>query len=568
MKLALALTGDAVTCTAGDGTLSHRFAVRYERERVLALTRTVAGVLERATHVRGLSAANLDDLRHAGDELCRSLLAPEIQDALRRQQGPLLLELDEALVLVPWELLHDGERFLCRRFDVGRAVSTAQPPRGVAARGVGTPMRVLVLASDPAGDLPQAGAEAEALVAELDRHPGVRAHLLASPDLAAVRRLLKDFDAVHYAGHADADGAGGPSGEGGGGWRLADGRLTPGGVVELAGGLPLPLIVFANACRSGPTRPWEGEPGGLYGQCNAFLLAGVRYYVGTQWDVVDAGSAAFAVAFWGEIGAGASVGAAVRRARERVALARGEDDLGWAPYVLYGDPAFAPLGRRAEPDTRTLLPSPRALAGRKSMPFKRPLAPTDAAAGAAASAAAPARGGRRRALLALGLALALGAGGVAAHRALGPAGAPAGARPQTLALLGIRAGPSIEEGAAAEAAGLESCLLVGLSRGRRVRLVDRARITAFLAEARDGGLALASDDRQASAAGRALRADYVLYGEATVVARRPFFSVFCADPATGHVLFADRLDGRDAAGCDALAARILARLDEAGRARR
>jgi CHAT domain-containing protein len=558
MKLGLALTGAAVTCSVGDATLSHRTAVRWDRERVLGLSRTIVGTLARATHDRGLAAQNLDDLRHAGEELYRSLLAPEVQEALRGAQGPLLLELDEALLMAPWELLYDGEQFLCRRYELGRTVATAQPPRGAAARGVSAPMRVLVLASDPAGDLPQVAREAEALVGELDRHPGVKAHLIAGADVATVRRLLKDFDAVHYAGHADAD----PEHPEESGWRLADGRLTARAVIELAGGLPLPLIVSANACRSGATPAWGGDPRALQGQCHAFLLAGVRYYLGTQWDVADAGGAEFAVAFWGELAAGATVGAAVRRARERLVATRGGDDLGWAPWVLYGDPAAAPLGRHAEPaDARALIPSPRALAGRPSMPFKRPLVGPDASEPAASPPAAA-----RRWALALVGAVVLLAAGVLGYRALGGRGAPARGATPTLALLGIRAGPSMEEGAPAEAAGLESCLLVALSRRGRVRLVDRSRITAFLAaETRDGGGPPAADDREATAAGRALQADYVLYGEATVVARRPFFSLFCADPRTQQVLFADRLDGLDAAGCDALADRILARLDEARR---
>src|SRR5262249_58983301 len=67
------------------------------------------------------------------------------------------------------------------------------------------------------------------------------------------RRSSDLYDVVHSAGHADHV-AGAPAQ---GGWQLADGKLTAGEIASLAGGRPMPLLVFSNACWSGHTGPWS-----------------------------------------------------------------------------------------------------------------------------------------------------------------------------------------------------------------------------------------------------------------------------------------------------------------------
>ncbi|MBI5482677.1 MAG: CHAT domain-containing protein [Deltaproteobacteria bacterium] len=560
LRLSLQVAGDAVTCTLGDATLSRRHEIAFDRERAHGLARAVVATLQRATHERALAERNLADLRHAGEQLYLALLPAEVREALRARKGPLLLELDEVLVTVPWELLYDGQHFLCRRYDVGRSVATPQPLRGQPARSVARPLRMLVLAADPSGALPAVAAEGEALCAAMDRQGGVRAVLLADADPATVRRHLKEYDAVHFAGHAHHD----PDRPGRSGWRLRDGDLTADDVVALAGGSPLPLMVFANGCRSTQTDAWVGDdPTRVYGLANAFLLAGVRYYLGTQWDVTDGRGREFAVHFWGGIAAGLAVGAALRQARDAVAATFGEAELGWAPYVLYGDPSYVPLGAAVAPpvaDPRELFPRPGSLARRPSAPYKRVSPDT---------VRPPPRPSWRTltvALVAGAATLALLASGLFTLRLWrSRAGAPR-VEPHTLALLGVGTGTSLEGGAEAHAAALESCLLASLARRGHHRLVDRARISALK---RERGAELARlGTTGAAEAGRELRADYVVYGEVAVVSGKPFFSIFCANPATHQVVFGDNLDGLDAKGCDALGGRLLDRLDEIGRAGR
>ena len=80
------------------------------------------------------------------------------------------------------------------------------------------------------------------------------------------------------------------------------------------------------------------------------MRAGAAAYVGTIWEVDDAGSADFARVFYRSILSGATAGEAMTSARSAL---MGLRPFTWANYALYGDPAL------------TLLPVAREEAGRR-----------------------------------------------------------------------------------------------------------------------------------------------------------------------------------------------------------
>jgi CHAT domain-containing protein len=365
VRLSFSAFGGRLQCAVAQDTLSHKAFLPFDEVRVLGLSRELVSVLTRGNRSRKLTEACLGDLRAVGEELFRKLIPEAVRDDLTGVQGQaVLLELDESLVAVPWELLHDGKSFLCRRFDLGRAVATPQPRRSQGARRMGRPARMLVLCSDPRGDLEAVAGEGAAIVAEMDAHPEVHVRMVSGKDAEFVRKVVKDYDIVHFAGHADYDRAD-PEGSG---WHVAGGKLTAREIAGLAGGRPMPLLVFSNACASSHEGAWRGEdPGRVFGLANAFLLSGVKFYLGTQWEIVDAHSQAFARGFYAELARGRSMGAAVRRARESVIVAEGEGALGWASYVLYGDPAFVPLGSADVRTSQPILPTPADLVARESI---------------------------------------------------------------------------------------------------------------------------------------------------------------------------------------------------------
>ncbi|MEO6951570.1 MAG: CHAT domain-containing protein [Polyangia bacterium] len=361
------VSGKTLRVRLGSTTVTDEHSLPWDAARTTALAEQIVDVLRRGNRARSLAESALSELRFLGEELYRALIPPGLEEALRRGQGPLLLDLDEALVPVPFELVFDGAQYLCRRYALGRMVRSRVPRRGQERQTLNMPPRALVLAADPRGDLPEVHAESDAIVEVLDREK-VRARVLTASDRETLRRELKDYDLVHFAGHADFL----PADPGQSGWHLSSGKLTAADIAELAGGRPMPLVVFSNACESGRTDGWSSEDAArrAYGLAGAFLYAGVRHYVGTQWEVIDGHSATFATAFYANLASGQSIGAAVQHARTSVVQAGGECALAWASYVLYGDPEDRPLKRATE--GKLAMPSPKLLAARASAPWKRP----------------------------------------------------------------------------------------------------------------------------------------------------------------------------------------------------
>lgn len=352
-------------CAVVRETLSHKAVVPYDRARVRKATQQVIDVLARGNRARKLTDECLWDLRTFGEQLYLSLIPQAVRNDLNElDESSLLLEIDQELVAIPWELLFDGKKFFCRRYNLGRAVSTSQAPLAPSAKRMSLPARMLVLCCDSRGDLPSVHKEGQAVTHSLDNHPAVKVRLTGEKPVEFVRRALKDYDIVHFAGHADYD-AKSPHGSG---WHLSDGKLTAQDIMSLAGGRPMPLLVFSNACQSSHGQPEDDEtPEQVFGLANAFLLSGVRYYVGTQWDVVDIHSQGFAMRFYDELAKGRSVGSALRQARQSIVVAEGEGALSWATYVLYGDPGFVPLVEDTELSGPIRLPTPADIGSRESL---------------------------------------------------------------------------------------------------------------------------------------------------------------------------------------------------------
>jgi CHAT domain-containing protein/tetratricopeptide (TPR) repeat protein len=292
-----------------------------------------------ASHSGSLAAPAWQAIKDKGAALYQQLLTPDIHAQLQTTTATMLvLALDDALVHIPWELLFDGHTFLCRRFSIGRTVSTPQPLVVSRRTLQKTPLSMLIIA-DPLGNLEAAAREGRTIHEEL----ASEAHHLqvevrgAPVGRTQVAQSLGQYDVLHYAGHATYD-LQHPEQSG---WLLADDPLTSTMIRQLGSTASMPALVFANACRSGQTGAWQGSPHAeqaIYGIANAFLLAGAQHYIGTFWDVPDEQSCAFAIGFYRQLSQGWRIGDALRRARQTLADRYGEAHVVWASYVLYGDP--------------------------------------------------------------------------------------------------------------------------------------------------------------------------------------------------------------------------------------
>lgn len=256
----------------------------------------------------------------------------------------VLLDVDETILNVPWELIAEGDTMLAQEFPLGRLVSTRailRPGRDPLEED--TIVRILAV-QNPTLDLAASEGEIAALNGLVGNHGGfsVEVDVLAGQDatLAKFTEMVRpgDYDILHFAGHAFLD----PETPGSSALRFADGDLSADGVLDLPWKAP-PYFVFSSACESGRARggqrliSGENQSNGL---AAAFLAAGVDGYAGYFWPVSDAGAGIFAGTFYEALFWRENVGLAFREARRRVIDELQEvGDLTGYGAILYGDAA-------------------------------------------------------------------------------------------------------------------------------------------------------------------------------------------------------------------------------------
>jgi CHAT domain-containing protein len=326
----------------GEKTLRPYEHVDVPWEQIEASRREVINLLNRANRRAKVTPEILESLKKSGQVLFDLLVPSKAREKLSSTEAcNLILYVDDKLVHIPWELLFDGRRFLCRRFAIGRIVRTRQAPTALSSRAPKAPFNVLVVA-DPRGDLDASYREGIEIKNFLDEkrdifHVDFKSHPV---DVSFVKKNLRDYDIVHYAGHADYH----PENPSESGWLLKDARLKASEISAMGGLQPMPSLVFSNACQSGHSGEWrigEEDEQQIFGLANAYLLSGVQHYIGTFWEILDEPSSQFAKLFYGSLSQGERVGEAVRKAREKLIEAHGEETIVWAGYMLYGDPTFA-----------------------------------------------------------------------------------------------------------------------------------------------------------------------------------------------------------------------------------
>lgn len=306
-------------------------------------------VAERARDVLALLArANageddlLDELTEAGRAIWVDLLPDFLKEKFAEAQGRnLVLHLDRQLLGIPWELLHDGDDFLGRRFRMGRLVTVDDERSRGLQRAMSSPLSVLIVA-DTCGDLASAHREAAEVEEIVEGWPSVGPVTILSGQVSVrtFRDELSRHDVLHYAGHADFDGATGESA-----LRFSDGLFSVRLLSQLAGRVDMPGLVFLNACGSAEDARQlvtRQDPMGRSGSlASAFLMAGVRHVVATLWEVRDEVARLFAVPFYRALGGGAPIGGAMQAGSEGVLGRFGAGRLLWADHLLYGDPTWA-----------------------------------------------------------------------------------------------------------------------------------------------------------------------------------------------------------------------------------
>jgi CHAT domain-containing protein len=323
----------------GEQTLTHYEESPVSPDELGRRCNELMHLLNMVSRRGAIPTSVIEEMQQMGRVLYNEIFPLSIKSQLYEcPPSDLILRIDNTLVHVPWELLFDGQHFLCEKFNIGRMVKTQQIVAKRRETKPSFPFRILIIA-DPRSDLKASYEEGKRIRDQLQIE-NVKVTLVTSEvSRDFIKKRLFNYDLIHYAGHADYD-LKNPSQSG---WLLEDSKFTTLDIRKMGGSNPLPWMVFSNACQSGQTEEWRVDEEGeekIYGLANAFLLSGVQHYIGTFWKVLDEPSTNFALEFYGHLLKGASVGESMRSARLGLRESYGEGNILWASYLLYGDPGI------------------------------------------------------------------------------------------------------------------------------------------------------------------------------------------------------------------------------------
>ncbi len=336
-------------------TLKHYSQCPVSLAEIEKICQELASLLNKSSKNKSADSDSLRHLEKAGQLLWDHLLTRPVKDRLKSTLiKNLILYIDEELVSVPWELLYDGESFLCLRFNLGRLVITREQSAIPQYRSSPQKLKMLVLAN-PTGDLESAYHEGVGIKNQFDRKADKLTVDFKSSQISRLylKKNLRDYDIVHFAGHCEYE----LSNAEDSGWVLSDGKFTSGDIMLMGETLSLPTLVFSNACHSAQVRS-----GGIdaeyqqktYSLASAFLFAGVRHYIGAIRRIEDQSSRLFAQEFYSHLVSGKPVGESIRLARIKLVKEYGIINNYWASYLLYGDPTFALFAAKPKSTTGKL----------------------------------------------------------------------------------------------------------------------------------------------------------------------------------------------------------------------
>ncbi|MCP3871822.1 MAG: CHAT domain-containing protein [Desulfobacteraceae bacterium] len=322
-------------------TIRHYQEIKVSMDSVKSKCEEMVDILNKTRRSHRVGQDILEQLKRIGQTLYDEMFSLNVKEKIKHTKAEYLsLKIDDQLVHIPWELLHDGQEFLSLRFNMGRLVKTRQSIPVAKMRALARPFKMLILA-DPVGDLKGAYEEGLQLRDYVDKQGNLINSFLDSGNVTAeaVKTKLRNFDIVHFAGHADYN----KENAGDSGWQFAGANLKAKHITKMMGTASMPSLIFSNACQSARTEEWHPDvyfSNKIFGLANAFLLAGVRHYVGTFWEISDEASSQFAIKFYTYLFSGSSIGEAMRQSRRDLIKEHGEGVIAWASYALYGDPTF------------------------------------------------------------------------------------------------------------------------------------------------------------------------------------------------------------------------------------
>jgi hypothetical protein len=239
---------------------------------------------------------------------------------------------------IPFELLHDGDDFLCLKYSLYRFpldISKA-PPFYIT----GNMKHALLIAANPCGcfaNIPDVSEEIS-MIKELLSAKDCKCDVLDQNDATIdnVLRLLEEYsyDIIHIACHSSFDQENPEQS------CLIIGNRSSGPQKLTAVSLRKYIrdchtqLVFLNSCRSGT----HGVLGDSYGLVDCIVRGGVPSAIGMQWPINSQRSVEISSEFYSRFIRGDTIESALRKCRRAIGTKNGWSDLSWACPILVQAP--------------------------------------------------------------------------------------------------------------------------------------------------------------------------------------------------------------------------------------
>ena len=326
--ISFAAFSDGIAVWAYDdrGIYSHWVAVSEPelRSLVIKLQRLCADPMSDRTQLRGTARSLYD------------LLIKPLEERLDPTRT-LLLEPDEPLYVIPWEVLVDQKgQYLAEKFSTTVTPGLYRLARlregsGVTAESSALVVSVPVVPDKRLQPLTDADAEGEAVANAFFAGRWLRG---SDATISTIKKELRGKVVFHFAGHAIASvqhsglvlAEMDP--------KTASTRLITGENISLQDASDLQLVVLS-ACSTGIEA--QNNSPGTEGLTDALLRAGVPHVIATRWNVDSAETANFMKSFYASLLAGNVPAKALRAARATlVSRPASAHPYFWSAFVLQG----------------------------------------------------------------------------------------------------------------------------------------------------------------------------------------------------------------------------------------
>ena len=142
-----------ISLSKGEQTLTHYEESTVPPDELGKRCNELMHLLNMVSRRGSIPSSVIEEMKQMGRVLYNEVFPLSIKSQLYESpSSDMVLRIDNNLVHVPWELLFDGQHFLCEKFNIGRMVKTQQIVAKRREARPKLPLRILIIA-DPRSDL-------------------------------------------------------------------------------------------------------------------------------------------------------------------------------------------------------------------------------------------------------------------------------------------------------------------------------------------------------------------------------------------------------------------------------